>query len=156
MNTTELKKLLLEIPTQLCRNMDQQFVKSILKDLGINFSQQHYTVLRLLEESGPLYVTALVEILGITKSQMTALVDKLIMMEYVNRTNDRNDRRKIYISTTHEGKKAASEINTAIDKQIDNHLFKLNQKELETLENGLLILKKLCADCNNKIQEDEK
>jgi len=146
----------MEIPTKLCRNMDQQFVKSILKDLEVNFSQQHYTILKLLEENKHLYVTEFVDILGITKSQMTALVDKLMKLGYVNRTNDMNDRRKIYISASKEGKKVALKINNSVDKQIDHHLLKLNQEELEALENGLLILKKLCADCNIKNQENEK
>ena len=156
MDTTTLKKHLMEIPTKLCRNMDQHFIKSILKDLEINFSQQHYTILKLLEENKHLYVTEFVDILCITKSQMTALVDKLINMGYVNRTNDINDRRKIYISASKEGKKVVSRINSAVEKQIDNHLLKLDQEELEALENGLLILKKLCADCNIKNQENEK
>jgi DNA-binding MarR family transcriptional regulator len=71
-------------------------------------------------------------------------------MGYVNRIHDINDRRKIYISASKEGKKVASRINNAVNKQINNHLSKLNQEELEALESGLLILKKLCADCNSK------
>lgn len=140
----------MEIPTKLCRNLDQHFIKSILKELEINFSQQHYTILKLLDENKHLYITEIVDILGITKSQMTVLVDKLIKMRYVNRIPDINDRRKIYISASKEGKKVASRINNAVNTQINNHLSKLNQEELEALESGLLILKKLCADCNSK------
>lgn len=45
--------------------MEHQFVKSILKDLGINFSQQHYTILKLLEDCEHLYLTEFVGILVI-------------------------------------------------------------------------------------------
>jgi len=105
--------------------------------------------LKLLEEHEVLYLTEFVDILGITKSQMTALIDKLIEMGYVNRTNDADDRRKIFVSATEEGEKITSKINKAINTQIDNHLSKLDQNELHTLENGLLILQKLCKNCND-------
>ena len=150
MNNTELKKLLMSIPIKLCRNMNNEFVKSILQDLKINFSLQHYMILKLLEGNKQLYVTEFVDILSITKPQMTSLIDKLIKMGYVNRTNDLDDRRKIYISITEEGKHITSKINNAVNNQIDKHLIKLSQKELETLENGLLILQRLCSNCNNK------
>ena len=147
MNNIKPKKLLMDIPTKLCRNMNNEFVKSTLKDLEINFSQQHYTILKLLKENKQLYVTEIVDMLGITKPQMTSLIDKLIFMGYVNRTNDINDRRKIFISLTEEGKTITAKANTAIENQMDNHLIQLTQQELESLENGLLILQKMCSNC---------
>ena len=150
MSNIELKKLLMTIPTKLCRNMNNEFFKTILKDLEINFSQQHYTILKLLEGNKQLYVTEFVDILGITKPQMTSLIDKLVTMGYVNRTSDVDDRRKIYISASEEGKNITSIITKAINIQLDDFLNKLSQNELDTLENGLLILQKICINCNNK------
>lgn len=148
MNNIELKKLLIDIPTKLCRNMNNKFVKSILKELEISFSHQHYTILKLLEENKQLYITEFVDILSITKPQMTSLIDKLIEMGYVKRTNDINDRRKIYISATPEGEMITSVINKTIDSKVDKHLVELTQKELEALKNGLLVLQKLSTNCN--------
>ena len=150
MNNIELKELLMNIPIKLCRNMNNEFVKSILLDLEVDFSLQHYRILKLLEGNKHLYVTEFVDVLSITKPQMTSLIDKLIKMGYVNRTNDLDDRRKIYISLTKEGENITSKIKNAIDNQIDKHLIKLSQTELEALKNGLLILQKLCSNCNNK------
>ena len=150
MNNTELKELLMNIPIKLCRNMNNEFVKSILQDLDINFSLQHYMILKLLEGNKHLYVTEFVDILSIAKPQMTSLIDKLIKMGYVNRTNDLDDRRKIYISLTKEGENISSKINNAINNQIDKHLIKFSQKDLEALKNGLLILQKLCLNCNSR------
>ena len=154
MNNTEIKNLLLDIPIKLCRNMNNEFIKSILKDLKIDFSLQHYMIMKVLEGNKHLYVTEFVDRLGITKSQMTALVDKLIKMGYVSRINDINDRRKIYLSVTKSGREITSKINQSIDNQINNHLIRLTQEELEALEKGLLILQKLCFNCNNKNKEN--
>ena len=146
MNNTEIKRLLLDIPIKLCRNMNNEFIKSIVKDLKIDFSLQHYMILKLLDENKRLYITEFADILGITKSQMTALVDKLIKMDYVKRINDIDDRRKIYLAATKNGEIITSKINKSIDNQINNHLIRLTQKESETLKNGLLILQKLCSN----------
>lgn len=149
MNNIELKKLLMNIPIKVCRNMNNDFIKPILKNLGIDFSLQHYMVLKLLEGNKNLYITEFVSKLNIAKPQMTSLVDKLIKMDYVNRTNDSIDRRKIYISLTKEGEKILLEINKSVDNQLDNRLAALTLKESETLENGLKVLQKLCLNCNN-------
>ncbi len=150
MNNKELKKLLMDIPTKICRNLNNEFVKSIIKNLEVDFSHQHFAVLKLLEENQHLYITEFVDMLSITKPQMTALIEKLIKMGYVNRTNDHNDRRKIYITLTEKGSLITSKINKAVDNHIDTFLFQLSQNELETLENGLIILQKLCPNCYSK------
>ncbi|HSH52531.1 MAG TPA: MarR family transcriptional regulator, partial [Bacteroidales bacterium] len=137
-----------DIPTKLCRSMSNKFIKSILKELEINFSHQHYTILKLLEENKRLYITEFVDILSITKPQMTSLIDKLILLGYVERTNDINDRRKIYLSATKEGKMITSKINKTIDNEVNKYLADLTQIELDALKNGLLVLQKLYLNCN--------
>lgn len=132
----------------MCRSMNNKFIKSILKDLEINISHQHYTILKLLEENNKLYITEFVDILNITKPQMTSLLDKLISLGYIERTNDISDRRKIYISATKVGEVTTSKINKSIESEVNEHLINLTQKELETLKNGLLVLQKLCSNCN--------
>ena len=148
MDNIALKKLLVEVPGKLCRNMNNEFIKSILRDLMIDFSPQHFMILKLLEENKQLYVTEFVDMLSITKPQMTSQIDKLSEMGYVTRTNDIDDRRKIFISLTKEGEVIISKIIMAIDKQIDSRLVNLTQKEIEALEYGLLMLQKFCSNCS--------
>lgn len=150
MNNKEVKTLIMNIPTKICRNLNKEFVVSIIKDLEVDISQHHFMVLRLLEEEKQLYVTEFVDRLSITKPQMTSLIDQLIKMGYVNRTNDTDDRRKIYISLTAKGSEITTKINEAIDMHINSFLFNLTQEELITLKNGLIILQKLCPNSNFK------
>ncbi|MDD2634355.1 MAG: MarR family transcriptional regulator [Bacteroidales bacterium] len=148
MDNTELKNLLMDIPMKLCRNMKDTFIKSILKDLNMDLSVQHYMILKLLEGNKNLYVTEFVSVLNITKPQMTLLIDRLINMKYVKRVNDHIDRRKIYISLTGEGENVLTKINKRVNEQIDSRIGVLSQSELDVLENGLQILQKLCLNCN--------
>lgn len=145
MKNTEIIKLLLAIPTQLCRNMNQRFINSFLKDIKSDFSQHHFMILKLLQESQQLYVTEIVDALSITKPQMTASADKLIKLGYIKREQDANDRRKIYLINTETGNAITNEIKNNIEVQIDSDLVKLSEKERVELENGLKVLFKFCS-----------
>ena len=145
MNYTNIEKLILDIPTKLCRNMSQRFVNAILKDITTDFSQHHFMILKELNEKKLLYVTEIVDLLSITKSQMTASVDKLLSLGYVERKNDSKDRRKIYLSITKEGIDITSKIKKNIEFQLNKNLKKLSPEELNNLENGLKVLYKFCS-----------
>ena len=145
MNYKNIEKLIMDIPTKLCRNMNQRFVNAILKDITTDFSQHHFVILKELDERNLLYVTELVDMLSITKSQMTASVDKLISLGYVERRNDSKDRRKIYLSITKEGIEITSKIKKNIEFQLKKNLEKLSPEELNNLESGLKVLYKFCS-----------
>ena len=145
MNYKNIEKLIMDIPTKLCRNMNQRFVNAILKDITTDFSQHHFVILKELDEKNLLYVTELVDMLSITKSQMTASVDKLISLGYVVRKNDSKDRRKIYLSITKEGIEITSKIKKNIEFQLKKNLEKLSPEELNNLESGLKVLYKFCS-----------
>ena len=145
MDYTNIEKLIIDVPTKLCRNMNQRFVNSILKGITTEISQHHFVILKELDKKKHLYITELVDMLSITKSQMTASVDKLLSLGYVERKNDSKDRRKIYISLTKEGIEIVSKINMNIDLQLKNNLEKLSSEELKNLENGLKVLYKFCS-----------
>lgn len=147
MDNTEIKKLLIDIPIKMCRNMSQIFISSILRDLPVNLSQHHLAILNLLDENKSLVISDFVETLSIPKPQMTASADKLIELGYINRKNDDKDRRKIYLSITQKGTEIISNINQNIDTEIDKNLAKLPESELDKLGEGLKILKKLCEIC---------
>ena len=150
MFNTEIKRLLIDIPTKFCRNMNQKFVNTILKDITNDFSKHHFMILKLLYENEHLYVTEIVDILSITKPQMTASADKLIKLDYVDRKHDINDRRKIHLSITDRGKEITDQINNNIDLQVDGILNKLSKEEIKDLAVGLKVLHKFCSLCNNK------
>ena len=145
MNENRIKDLLMDIPTKLCRNMNQRFVNAILKDVKSDFSQHHFMILKLLNEGKKLYVTEIVNVLGITKPQMTASADKLLSLGYIKRIHKSKDRRKIYLSITDEGIDMTNKINSHMDVQINKNLVNLSKDELKSLEDGLEILFKFCS-----------
>ena len=75
-------------------------------------------------------------------------------LDYINRENNKSDRRKIYLSLTKKGKKVVSTIDGHMDTLADEALSELSIAELGQLEQGLKILEKLCINCQKK--NDEK
>ena len=140
-----IEEMLMIIPTKMCRNMDQRFVNFILKDISKELAKHHFMILKMLQEQEKFYVTEIVHMLGITKSQMTASVDKLLKLGYVERWADTSDRRKIYVSITKDGNKIAKKINTRIKERFNEDIKVLSQNELNELEKGLKVLNKFCS-----------
>ena len=144
-----IEEMLMIIPTKMCRNMDQRFVNFILKDISADLAKHHFMIMKMLQEKEKFYVTEIVQVLNITKSQMTASVDKLLKMGFVERWADTSDRRKIYLSITKEGKKITKKISTRIKERFHEDIQILNQDDLNDLEKGLKVLAKFCANCEN-------
>jgi len=157
MNEKKLQTIeehLMVIPMMMCRNMDKKFVRDILKDVSRDLAKHHFMILKMLKEDGgnnnrKIIVREIVDKLGITKSQMTASIDKLIKLGFVEREADLNDRRKIYISIT----KSGIEIAETLTKKVKNHLRKsitlLNENEIDELEKGLTALRNFCTLANS-------
>ncbi|MCF6182169.1 MarR family transcriptional regulator [Lutibacter sp.] len=141
----EISNLLMDIPTVLCRNISQRFVSTILKEIKSEFSKHHFMILKLLSENKKLYITEIVQTLGITKPQMTVSIDKLISLGFVVRKNDIKDRRKIYLKITKSGRKINNTIKQEINSKINENLIQFSESEIDQLENGLKILYKFCT-----------
>jgi len=142
-----IKEMLMMIPTKMCRNMDQRFSNNILKGISTEIAKHHFMILRILLEKEKFFVTEIVQTLGITKSQMTSSIDKLLKLGYVIRWPDTSDRRKIYVSITNEGKKITEKIDLRMKEQFYKDIKTMSTEELNDLEKGLKVLRKLCSSC---------
>ena len=139
-----IEEMLMALSSKMCRKMNHEFVNVILKDISKDLATHHFMILKILKDNDKLYVTEIVNSLGITKSQMTASVDKLLNLGFVTRSTDPNDRRKYYISISEQG----LEITKLIIKKMKNRFYTdikiLSQSELDDLEKGLSVLNKFC------------
>ena len=142
---TRIEEMLMVIPTKMCRNMNQRFVNFILKDISKELARHHFMILKMLQENEKFYVTEIVHSLGITKPQMTASVDKLLKLGFIEREADTKDRRKIFISLTKEGSLITEKITIRIKERFHEDIKVLTQNDLDELERGLKVLNKFCS-----------
>ncbi|HAH58152.1 MAG TPA: hypothetical protein DCL86_08400 [Bacteroidales bacterium] len=156
MDHTEIKRMFIDIPTKLCRTMSLTIINGIITDFPDGFSKNHLIVIRLLDENGRMYITEIVDIVGITKPQMTATADKLIKMGLVTRENDNYDRRKIFLSLTPEGAQWVAKVNQNIDIIVDELLSDFTEKEIGELVLGLKAFNKISTICISRYNEKLK
>jgi DNA-binding MarR family transcriptional regulator len=147
MDNSALKKMLIDIPTKLCRTMSLTIVSGILTGFPEGFSKNHLTIVRQLDDNERMYITEIGDIIGITKPQMTATADKLIKMGFVKRIYEANDRRKIFLCLTPEGKSMAIKINQNIEVVMNQLLSDFSEEELSELAIGLNAFNKICSLC---------
>lgn len=133
----------------------QRIVKSSERKLGENFSKftlnsGEFDVLATLRRSGgefKLKPTELYNLLMVTSGAMTNRIDTLEKKGLVNRVNDTEDRRTVYVKLTEKG---LSLINEAVYEHVsveEELLKKLTEEEKEILNS---ILRKISLNLEEK------
>ncbi len=109
---------------------------------------QTYHILRILERSQPLPVSAIGKQLIIAKQNMTTLIDRLMKDGLVERRFDTSDRRVINVFITKKGIKFLQESMMGLKKIVRQNLSELGDEDIESLYNALQIIRtiapKLC------------
>lgn len=94
--------------------------------------------------------------LGISKSNMTAVIDKLIALGYIERRPSTEDRRIIDISITAEGRRYMEACKTEARESVKKRLSTLSTEDIDSLyaslENIRLILMKLSGMNDDNIK----
>ncbi|WP_026485758.1 MarR family winged helix-turn-helix transcriptional regulator [Caldanaerobius polysaccharolyticus] len=120
----ELRDMFLFFPIRLHR-----FINYIFSFLDEGFSKD-LGVLMVLDKYGPMPISRIGNIISVRKSNMTPIIDYLEDLGYVKRNLSSEDRRKIYIEITDEGKMYLENKLDVIDKLIKEKCSNLNDEEI--------------------------
>jgi DNA-binding MarR family transcriptional regulator len=91
---------------------------------NLNRTQRH--VLFLIHEERQLTMTELHKYTGLEKGSLTFVVDQLIDKDFVKRTRDDKDRRKVYVSLTNFGQKETAIHSDEVCRFIQSKLDRLH------------------------------
>ena len=122
---------------KLHRGLQKNIFKKVLESLEEGISRHHLEILKLLHEEGTLHVAEIANLLLISKSQMTRLIDELINLGMVKRQSDTQDRRKRNILLTHKGAAIVEKFQENVQRNIKTWLSSLTYQELSELSNSL-------------------
>jgi DNA-binding MarR family transcriptional regulator len=87
--------------------------------------------------------------MGISKPNVTSLIDKLIDQGYVQRRHDEKDRRVIHIVLTAKGRKFVASRLQLVRHSIKKNLSSLGQDELDSLHRALETFKRIVSKMDN-------
>ncbi len=122
---------------KLHRGLQKNIFKKVLESLEEGISRHHLEILKLLHEEGTLHVAEIADLLLISKSQMTRLIDELINLGMVERQPDTQDRRKSNILLTHKGAAIVEKVRVNTQGNIKTWLSSLTDQELSQLSISL-------------------
>ena len=114
---------------------------------GYNPNSSDFRVLGILMRHGPLPMSRIGECLGISKPNMTSVIDRLIVEGWVERRQDQKDRRIIEVGLTPQGKIYVEDKWREARESARKKLSTLSEEERKTLyaslESVRVILSKL-------------
>lgn len=120
------------------RKMLRDLFKTGQDQFGEETALHHMMIMKVLAESGGgSNPTEIGEILGISKPQMTHLIDQLIFVETVRRQHDAEDRRKINIRLTEKGKTTLEHAERLLKDRLKARLSSLGEGDLRELADSL-------------------
>lgn len=99
----------------------------------MEFSRAHFEVLFMLHKHGPATVSDIRSKTGISKPQMTAVINKLVQFGFVERNFSKEDRRAIILVLTRQGTMHIDHYQIKVRKDIEEKLQTLDENKLNDL-----------------------
>jgi DNA-binding MarR family transcriptional regulator len=120
-------------------NVIPLFHRTILKPdhLSFNPMSSDFKAMRILMRHGPLPMSRIGVWLGISKPNMTSIIDKLMAEGHVERRQDLKDRRVVEVSLTAEGQKHMHNCMREGRESMKIKLSTLSEEEINTLYTSL-------------------
>jgi DNA-binding MarR family transcriptional regulator len=104
-----------------------------------------YPVLGILKNRGQMPMSEIGSILGVSKPNMTVIIDKIIEEKEVKRIYNDKDRRIIRIDITKKGEAALAKAKELMKDELKKRLSILEDKELEQLSLSLKNIKEILS-----------
>lgn len=135
------------IITDLLHNVKRSFeklVKWYFNDYRLTLTQ--LSLVLLLKENGSLNVSSISKQMGLSKSTVSGIINRLEKMNIVTRTRSEEDRRVIRISLTDEVKNICPSIENKL-KEFIYHMFDgVSDDDLSDIVKGLCLLDQIIAE----------
>ncbi|NMB39112.1 MAG: MarR family transcriptional regulator [Firmicutes bacterium] len=135
------------IITDLLHNVKRSFeklVKWYFNDYKLTLTQ--LSLVLLLKENGSLNVSSISKQMGLSKSTVSGIINRLEKMNIVTRTRSEEDRRVIRISLTDEVKNVCPSIENKL-KEFIYHMFDgVSDDDLSDIVKGLCLLDQIIAE----------
>ena len=104
-------------------------------------SMTHLHVLSLLNHHGDLTMSRLADLLGVSVSNMTGLIDRMAERQYVERERDRADRRVVLVRLADAGRRQLNDVQLVREELMQKILSRLGPAELDCVQDALTSLR---------------
>jgi DNA-binding MarR family transcriptional regulator len=151
MNRQELVGQILELERRANRLL-RQYAFDAWMDLSLTTAQ--LKSLFFIDNEGSTNFTKLAAALGVTSSNVTGIIDRLVEQGLVSRRENPEDRRVLLLGVTKKGKELLTNLRERRVKQMSKVLTHMSDEELSILVRGLALLVRV-AEANAGEINDE-
>lgn len=120
---------------------------------GTEITVAEWQVLSELQKGKTVALT-IIENVGIAQNYLSQILKKFVEKKYLNKEQDKKDKRRFYLTLTKKGEKALEAVNSDMRKQIDRAIEKISKQTLEmaiaTFRKFVAKDKELCIRLENK------
>ena len=115
------------------------YSRKVVKEYNLT-TPQHVCLLTIVEE-GPITVTELGRKVLLGQSTVVGILDRLNEKQMIKRDRDTNDRRKVFLTATEEGKRTIAQSPSPLQDKLAGALSRLSELEQSTIA---LSLEQIC------------
>ena len=102
-----------------------------MRRAGVSFT--HFHIVSLLDRHGEMPMSRLADMLDVSDSNASGVVDRLEERGYIERIRVPNDRRVVLVRATEAGQRMLTEAEVLKDEMVQNVLDRLDASQLERL-----------------------
>lgn len=113
--------------------------------IGLDLTMGQLKTLMTLAFEGALTVGGLAETLKVGKPSASILVDRLVQLGYVSRTEDSEDRRRTLVALTAAGDELAARLREGANDQLVKWLAAMRADDLDAFTRGMRALAAIAA-----------
>jgi DNA-binding MarR family transcriptional regulator len=111
---------------------------------GISMTQLH--VMNMLEQHGEMAMSRLAEMLDVSDSNATGLIDRMEERGYVERIRVPSDRRVVLVRITDRGREVMEEVETLREEMLGRMLGRLDEAQLMRVAAGMADLREVIVN----------
>jgi len=120
--------------------------------LGLSMAQLH--ILYTLQRNGQMTMSGLAEVLNVSLSNATGLIDRIEERGYVERTRTPEDRRVVLIRVTPQGERMLGEIDALSDDLLRSVLSHIDGSKLGGVRQAFVALRDALAEATGGLPAD--
>ena len=120
--------------------------------LGLSMAQLH--ILYTLQRNGQMTMSRLAEVLNVSLSNATGLIDRIEERGFVERTRVPEDRRVVLIRVTPQGEQMLEEIDALSDELLRSVLSRIDRPKLVGVRQAAAALRDALADATGGLPVD--
>ncbi|MGM1045349.1 MAG: MarR family winged helix-turn-helix transcriptional regulator [Bacillota bacterium] len=114
---------------------DMMVSRRILADtregIGVELTREQYQVMCLIHNNERCTSTFLADLLFVGKSSITAIVNRLVERNWIERARDEEDRRVVYLTLTENGRSMHQQAELQLQSLVSSYLTHFDEGEVE-------------------------